>query len=153
MAQFVFRLQSLLKLRAAHRNRRREELADAFRVERTLLGQLEMIDDQIRQNRDVSRAAAQPGTLDVDHLLGSHRHELLLTTRQRQLQRQRDQVQAEIERRRQLLVQAERAVKILENLREKQAVQHAATEQRAEMRQLDEVALRRVLIRRGSDRP
>ena len=50
----------------------------------------------------------------------------------------------EIERRRQTLVQANRDVRVLEKLREKQAGRHRQEEDRRETKVLDEVAGRQV---------
>jgi flagellar export protein FliJ len=49
-------------------------------------------------------------------------------------------VGAEIERRREVLVEADRDVRVLEKLREKQTERHRYEENRREIRQLDEVA-------------
>ena len=44
MAQFRFRLQSLMKLREAERDRCREELADAYRADQLLAEREEAFD-------------------------------------------------------------------------------------------------------------
>ena len=59
--------------------------------------------------------------------------------------RQRETVQTEIDRRRQVLAEANREVRVLENLRDKQAGQHRQQEERREMKRLDEVAQQQAL--------
>ena len=58
---------------------------------------------------------------------------------------QRETVQAEVQRRRQALAEANREVRVLENLREKQAEEHRREEDRGETKRLDEAALQQVL--------
>ena len=54
-------------------------------------------------------------------------------------------VQTEIEQRRRAVVDANREVRVLETLREKQLDQHRRDENRREIRQLDETAGRRAV--------
>ncbi len=54
-------------------------------------------------------------------------------------------MQTEIDRRRQVLAEANREVRVLENLRDKQAGQHRQQEDRREMKRLDEVAQQQAL--------
>lgn len=144
MTGFAFRLQPLLKLRIAKRDRCREELANAFRADQILQQQMESVREEIQRTRHSSREGSQPGRVAVDHLLHTHRYELLLRSQVQQLAAQRQQVAEEIERRRQALVDGDREVRILEKLREAQYREYWQEENRRELRQMDEVALRRV---------
>ena len=54
-------------------------------------------------------------------------------------------MQGEIERRRLVLAEANREVRVLEILRDKQAAQHRQEEERREMKRLDEVAQQQAL--------
>lgn len=54
-------------------------------------------------------------------------------------------MQGEIERRRQVLAEANRDLRVLENLRDKQAGQHRQQEERREMKRIDEVAQQQAL--------
>jgi flagellar export protein FliJ len=65
---------------------------------------------------------------------------MTLEAQRLQVVRQRETVQGEIERRRQVLAEANRELRVLENLRDKQAGQHRQQEERREMKRLDEVA-------------
>lgn len=141
MAQFQFRLATLLRLREVARDERRTQLAEAQR----LIDQL-----QVRQREidmllsDAQRLQAPPaGTLDVDRLLNATRYELVLRAEQRALELQEASLASEAERRREALVAANRDVRSLELLREKQQERHLHDEEERARKELDEIAVRR----------
>ncbi|MFZ5832850.1 MAG: flagellar export protein FliJ [Planctomycetota bacterium] len=145
MPRFQFQLSTLLKLREAARDQRRTELAEAYHVDELLQSRQRQLQDDMNSLRDNCRLAARPGTVRVDPLIESQRYELMLKAQEHQLGQQREAVAAEIERRREALVEANREVRILEKLRERQSERHAHAEARREARLLDEVAQRRAL--------
>jgi len=140
MAKFQFRLATLLKLREATRDERRAELAQAYQADAFLEQQQDRLQRELAGLVLQSRKVAGPGTLDVDQLLQTQRYELFLRARQSQLADQRGTVAEEIERRRQILVEADREVRVLEKLRQRQLERHREEEGRREMKILDEVA-------------
>lgn len=142
MTKFQFRLETLLKLRRSIRNQRRAELAEAYQADEIAQRHQDQLADEVSQTNEQIRQATQPGSLDVDKLLDAHRYELVIATRQKQLQVQRQQLVQEIERRRQRLVEADRDVRVLEKLRERQSLQHREMEQRTDVKEFDEVAVR-----------
>lgn len=142
MAKFRFRLATLLRLRQALRDQRREALAEAYRVDELLAVQWARLQQEIDALGAECRRAAGPGTVNVDRLLEAQRYELALKTRQRQLQDQRRQVAEQIEHRRAALAEADRQVRVLEKLRQRQAARHQYEENRREIKLLDEVAQR-----------
>ena len=142
MTQFRFRLESLLKLRMAERDRRREELANAYRADQVLQQRQASVNEEIVDTRRQSKVCAAPGTIHVDRLLSTHRYELILHAQLQQLHRQRQVIATEIERRRQALVEADRELRILEKLREKHAIAFEYNEHKVDIRLLDEMALR-----------
>ena len=144
MAKFKFRLVTLLKLREAARDERRSQLAEAYRVDDVLNERLEEIARQLSGLKDHCRKVIGPGTIDVDQLVEAQQFELALASQRTRLDRQRRTVAEEIERRRQTLVEANRDVRVLEKLREKQAGRHRQEEDRRETKVLDEVAGRQV---------
>jgi flagellar FliJ protein len=77
----------------------------------------------------------------VDSLLQTHRYELVLSTKRKQLATQIQQVQTEIERRRLVVVEADRQVRVLEKLRERQALHHRQETDRQEAKLYDEMAV------------
>ena len=138
---FTFRLQTLLRLRVADRDERRADLAKARRAEETLTRQAGQLQDERRQTAELSRRLASPGQGDIDRLLASHRYELVLKSQAHQLAAQIKQVQAEVERRRLVLVEADRQVRVLEKLREKQRADYELQQARRAQQQLDEQAI------------
>jgi flagellar FliJ protein len=140
MAKFKFRLATFLRLREAARDERRAELAEAYRADDLLQERLEHVGRELGWLQAQWRRVSAPGTVDVDQLVEAGRYQLLLKAQQSQLDRQREAVAAEIERRRQALVDANRNVRVLEKLRQNQAQRHRQEENRQEIKQLDEVA-------------
>lgn len=142
MTRFNFRLQTLLRLRQAVRDRRRARLAEAYQAERILQQQTEELARQLDRIKRQMRRAAQPGQVDVDSLLASHRYELLLRAQQEQLKGQIEQIAEEIESRRQLLVEADRQLRVVQKLRDRQREAHHYQQRKQEINATDEVAAR-----------
>jgi flagellar FliJ protein len=140
MAKFKFRLATLLRLREATRDERRAELAEAYRADDVLREHLDRLGEELGRLQAECRQVAGPGTVDVDRLVEVQRYEVTLRAQQNRLAGQREAVGAEIDRRRQALLAADRDVRLLEKLREKQARRHHQEEHRREVKQLDEVA-------------
>jgi flagellar protein FliJ len=140
MPKFTFRLESLLRLRSAQRDERRLELAQALRAEGILRQQRDDLAAEIAELRQ--QRATPAGTLNVDFLLDTARHEFVLSSQQKLLEDQTVQVSAEIERRRQALVAADQQVRVLERLRENKQQRYQAEEQVREQNRLDEAAQR-----------
>lgn len=145
MAKFKFRLATLLRLREATRDERRSELAEAYRADNVLQEHLQRVGRELAWLQTECRKVAGPGTIDVDRLVETQRYEVTLRGQQGQLLGQREAVDAEIDRRRQALVAADREVRLLEKLRQKQAQRHRREENRREIKELDEVAGQRTI--------
>ena len=142
MSKFRFRLATLLKLREATRDERRAALAEAYQADETLQGYLENVQQEFAAIQRSYRHAIEPGPVDVDPLLDAQRYEVTVKAQIQHLHQQRARLSEEIERRREALVYADRDVRILEKLRENQALQHAQGEEVQLMKLLDEVAQR-----------
>lgn len=142
MKRFSFRLATLQRLRENLRDERRSLLADAYRADEILQEQEARLEQEQTGLAAALREAAAPGEIAVDRLLADHRYALLLAAQQKHLSQQRQTVAQEIERRRQLLIEADREVRVLEKLKEHQLQRHREEEVRQEMKQLDEVAQR-----------
>ena len=143
MSKFKFRLATLLRLREVAQDQRRADLAEAYRVDDLLQEQLDLMTGQRRALVERCREAVGPGTVDVDRLVEAQRFELTLNAQCKHIEGQREKVTEEIERRRQALVGANREVRVLEKLREKQTRRHRREENRRETKSLDEVAVLR----------
>lgn len=143
MNPFKFRLQTVLRLRIADRDDKRTKLAEAYQAEQILQARIEDMTRDIDEVRERTRRGSTPGEINVDVLLQTHRYELLLTAQKKALDQQLIQVRAEVERRRETLVEADRQVRVLEKLREKRFGEYQQAEFKQEVKQLDEVALQR----------
>lgn len=139
MSTFRFRLETLHRLRTAERDRRRAELAQAHQAAEILDQQRTQIEAEQEATKEEARRLVSPGSADIDALLRVHRHELILKAELRQLAAQRAQVEAEIQRRRQVLVEADRQVRVVEKLHERKLAEHHKKEDRIEVRLLDEM--------------
>jgi len=143
MRGFTFRLATLLRLREAARDERRSELAEAYRIDDLLKRQGDGLAEEMGRLRVQCRMAAGPGPVDVDRLVEAHRYELALRAHGQRVARQREAVAGEIGRRQQALVEANRDVRVLQKLRERQARRFRTEQDRREIKQLDEVAVQR----------
>lgn len=142
MPKFQFRLATLLRLREAVRDERQIALAEAYRADDVLRQRQEELAAELVQLKGSCRQAAAPGQVDIDRLLAAQRYELSLRAAGVQVSQRREQIGAEIERRREAVVQANRDVRVLEKLRERQADRHRDEEAHREIRLLDEVGAR-----------
>ncbi|MBC7856283.1 MAG: flagellar export protein FliJ [Pirellulaceae bacterium] len=146
---FRFRLQTVLELRIAERDERRGELAKALRAAEILQERRQQLTEEMTDNQELARKLAEPGKANIDRLLQTHRYEAILKGTLAQLVAQEKQVAAEIERRRHVLTEADRQVRVLEKLQERKREEHARGELRQEMKQLDEVAAVAFIRRRS----
>ena len=150
MATFKFRLETLLKLREAARDECRAKLGEAVQAEQVLQRQMSQVAFELSTMREQARTSGRVGEVNVDLLLSAHRYELLLHSQHQQLDAQAQQVAEEIERRRQVVVEADKQVRILEQLRDKQRAEFEFAERRQEMKNLDEVAGQQFIRSQGT---
>jgi flagellar FliJ protein len=148
LAKFKFRLATFERVCEAARDERRLQLAEALRIEEQLNERTQALEQELADLLAQAQQAAKPGVVNVDRLINAQQYEVVLRAEQQQLARQRATLDAEIERRREALVAADREVRTLEKLRESQQQRFVQEESVREMKLLDEVASRR---RGGSD--
>jgi flagellar protein FliJ len=141
MAAFRFRLATLLRLRENVRDDCRAQLAAAQRAQDIIYARIAELSGEIDQLRQRVGIVSRPGTVDVDQLLEASRYEMTLKAQRQSADEQRRAVEAEVERRRQALVEADREVKTLEKLREQQTTRHQLEQHRRETKQLDATAI------------
>jgi flagellar FliJ protein len=144
MANFHFRLAAVLKVREAERQQRRLELAQAFEADRVLQQQIDALASELALARQQSRQNAAPGQINVDRLLEFQRYALHVMGQSKTVRLQQSSIRDEIERRRKAVVEADRQVRTLENLREKQLAAHRVEEFKTEQKSLDEAGARRI---------
>jgi flagellar FliJ protein len=116
-------------------------LAEAFRAAEVLAANRDELTAEQTELRNLQRSAVAARYLDVNRLLEAQRYELLLKVRGEELAKQTALLAAEIERRRQVLVEADREVRVLELLDERHRRDYKRRQARLESRQLDEAAL------------
>jgi flagellar export protein FliJ len=143
MPKFNFRLATLLRLRELARDERRSQLAQAYRAQELLEGQARQIEEHLGELRQRTRRVCSPGEINVDRLMEARRFEMVLLAHRQDIERKQEMVEAEIQRRRQAVVEANREVQVLQRLRERQHEQYRAEENRREIKQLDEIAQQR----------
>ena len=141
MANFRFTLETVLRLRESERDVRLAELAKAHRAEAILREQQSRLAEEAAEARRTAHKLSTPGQANVDGLLQMYRYGLLLKLQSQQLSQQMAQVQAETERRRLAVVEADRQVRVLEKLRQRQAAAHRVREEKRETKELDAVAV------------
>ncbi len=140
MAPFRFRLTTLLRIREGERDECRSRLADAERAEEIVEARIEEIGAEIVAVRQEAVRLSRGGPVDVDQLMEAQRFELLLMADRQASQEQLKLIAAEVERRREAVVAADREVRILERLRETQRDRYNGEQLRQERKLLDEVA-------------
>jgi flagellar export protein FliJ len=140
MPRFHFRLQTLLSLREAARDDRQARLAGNLAVERELAERQATIERALNTLRERTRSSTGPGPIDVERLRLDNRYERTLRSDLAELTSRRRALADEIEACRQELAAADREVRVLEKLRERQHERFRHEEQVRETGQLDEVA-------------
>ena len=140
MARFQFRLKTLLAVREASRDERRVQLAEAQAEDRELKERRAILERELANQQESVRSGTSPGRLDIDRLITAHRYDMVLRRELQVLLEHEQTLAAEIERRREALVAADREVRVLEKLRARQHEQFRQQQSLVETKQLDEVA-------------
>jgi flagellar FliJ protein len=142
MAQFQFRLKTLLAMRESLRDERKAELAETQAALRSLNDRQAALARELDEQKQRCRAGTAPGRVDVGGLMTTHRYELVLREELTTLADQEQVLAADIELRRQAVVAADGEVRVLEKLHEKKFEQFRQQQAQVENKQLDEVAAR-----------
>jgi len=148
MKPFQFRLATLLKLREAVRDDRRARLAEAFQAAEVLEQRFDELQTQQTALRTQYAAANAPGNVAVEQLLDVQRYELIVASEQKVIAEQQQQLEKEIDQRREALRVADQDVRILEKLREKQQTSHRQQLEKEEAKTFDEIASRQAALAR-----
>lgn len=136
-------MQTLRRLREIRRDEQRSRLAMAYEAERILAQQRADVAAEQLAVSEAQRVMMQGGAVDVNQLLAAQRYRLSLEAQAKTLAEQAQRVADEVERRRQAVVEADREVRILDKLEERQRQAHQLSTSRAEAKLLDEVAATR----------
>ncbi len=142
MAKFRFRLHALQQLRETYRDERRSRLAEAYQAESILSEQQTQVQQELLQLQQLQRDSLTTTQTNVNRLLEVQRHRLTLRAQQETMQKQANLLAAEVERRRLELVEADREVRILEKLQQRQREQHQLEMRRKEAKEYDDMGSR-----------
>jgi flagellar protein FliJ len=152
MAKYRFRLETLQKVREARRDEDRAALAEAFRAEQVLAESEAELAAEAEMIRALRRAATAGPYTNVNQLLETQRYDLLLRAQSQELAKQGILLAAETERRRQILVEADREVRVLELLDDRHQQAFRDEQRREETKRLDETATNGWLASRATNR-
>jgi flagellar FliJ protein len=148
MARFRFRLAALRRLREIRRDELQARLSEAVRAQDVLDDQAARLGQQLTALVETQRQQLASRSPNVNRLLEAQRYALALQAMQRTLDQQRSQLAQEVEARRRAVVEADREVRVLDRLAEKQLAAHRRAEQSAEQRILDEIGGQRYALDR-----
>ncbi len=138
MNKFHFRLEPVLRLRKHARDECRLQLATALEREAGLSRGLARVTNELSVER---RSSARLGAIDLATLHDAQRYVASLEAQRHAVEQQRVGAARDVERRQAELSEAERDVRQLETLRQKQADRSHAVGEAAAARELDEIAL------------
>ncbi len=143
MKPFQFRLASLLSLRDAERDAKRDDLTAALAEHDRVLAGRDAVERKlaVHQAEQRSLRAANRATLDV--LMHAQRYAACLRNELGEWYAAEHQAVTEVIRCQEALTQTEREVEVLEKLRERQRARYRVDFARAEVKQFDEVAAQR----------
>ncbi|QEG33052.1 flagellar export protein FliJ [Bythopirellula goksoeyrii] len=142
MTRFHFRLATLQKLREIHRDELRMKLAEAIQAQQILEQQIGQVDGELAELEASRRKAVAGGAVDVNGLLTAQRYHAVLLAQRKTMCDQSRLLAEESETRRQAVVEADRQVRVLEKLCDRQRDEHERKQQLAEAKLMDEVASR-----------
>ena len=142
MAKFQYRLKTLHKLREIHRDEMQAKLAEAVQAQVLLQQEIETVRQEANSLEVSRRELLSQSQTNVNQLLEFQRYMSVLRSQEATMLGQAEILETESQRRRQVLVEANRDVRVLEKLRERQLADHKKELLRAETKQLDEIASR-----------
>ncbi|MBW3543460.1 MAG: flagellar export protein FliJ [Planctomycetes bacterium] len=139
MRPFTFRLQSLLKYRRHRRDLRRQLLAQVQADLRRLRDDARRLEQAREKQLNELRELSAPGAVDIDRAAARRYHAGRLQGEIFMRERQQLAVAAQVEMCRQALVQADREVRVLERLEDRQREDYRVEAERRATRELDEL--------------
>lgn len=141
MTLFRYRLAPMLHLRENERDRFRIELAEAQREESRILVCVSQLNEELFLLQRRMQQAAGPGPVDIERLRNAQRHQQQLKADLQQAVIEHQEAKAVVDRRRLILLEADRQVRTLERHREQQLARHRVEEHKRETKRLDEFAI------------
>lgn len=138
MRTFVFRFAALLRYRRNRRDLTRQLLAQTLAAQRELVGRRAELEAVQHELQDELRAGGQQGPLDIDRLAARRYYAGRLAGELLGLERNEELVTHQLSLCRQALLEADRDVKVLEKLEERQQADFRYEQERREGRELEE---------------
>ena len=148
---FRFRFESLLQLSRRQRDQAAVDLGQAGEAIARVQSEMEAIESKRLAAREAG-GQARTGEISVDDLLTRGRYDLQLEAEIHSLQQTLRQLEAEADRRRTALVEAEAEVKRFERLQEKDRTQYLAQQRRQEQFEADDDTCRRYTLQHQASR-
>lgn len=142
MPRFEFRLKALLDLRGAERDVQRAQLAELLTAEQRLRQQKAGVAAELQNELNARRDAIARGRLDVGRLQAAQLFEHALRGELQVLGQRQQALESLVAEQQATLVEAQRQVRVLEKLREKQQLAFDTAQQSAQWRVLDEAGTR-----------
>ena len=136
---FRFRLTPLLKIRENTRRDKQAELVQALDAEAIVLEKLEEIKQKRVDLQEATRAKILEKQVHVGFMISSRRHEAFLIVQQNQIEEKLEVLRKEIERRREALLEADKEVRVMEKLRDKQKERYEQEQLAIETVLMDEI--------------
>ncbi len=138
MKYFHFRLEPILRLRKHARDACRLRLAAALEHEAVLMAELSRLTSELLTEQ---RRGARLGAIDLASIDDSVRYLASLESQRHAVEQQQATAARDVELRQGELAEAEREVRQLEMLREKQALRSRAESEGVASREMDEIAV------------
>ncbi len=142
MPKFQFRLKTLLAMHRSTRQERRAQLAEGLAAERGLELARSNVERELAEQGQSSAGSAGRRSIDVERLSAADRYRKVLRARLATMAQDTAALAIEIDARQQALAAAEREVRVLDKLRERQHEQFRYEQTRREINAADEVATR-----------
>ena len=138
---FNFRLEPLITIRDNELKERQAELAKAYETRRIHEEALKTVEEQLAEGVETARSLTQEGqTVNVEFLLGIRRQEMFLRADQEDLVKKIKLADKEIEQRLAAVIEANKELKTIEKLKEKQYEKYLEEENKNETKIMDEIA-------------
>lgn len=138
MAQFHFRLRSLLNYRESRRDQVRQELARLLTKDQELAAQRQGFLDERAATLNEMRALQQNATLNVDQVANRRYHAGQLAVEAERVSQIRKILGDRIALVRQQLIQADQSVKVLEQLQDHQQAEFTAQDELRQEKQRED---------------
>lgn len=138
MKKFKFKFDSLMKLRENERDLHRQLLATLLRRDEELLGSMQQVESERNMQLDDLRQLGSPGQVDIDGSASRRFYAGQLIGDIGGIERSRALLAGQIAHCRRTLIEADRGVKALEKLAEKEKTEFLYEQERHAARELED---------------